>query len=225
MVEEPKTLDVFVDKGMSNGQKITFSGEGDQYPDTVPGDVIIVLQQEAHPTFTRQGNDLHVHKTITLLEALCGFKYLFTHLDARVLLIKSQPGEVIKNGEVKCIEGEGMPQHKNPFEKGNLYVTFDIEFPKSISEEHMKILSTILPQPEPIDEALLKDEHEEVVAKSFTASNGKGTKKGRRGHRHHFHGEEEEEGEEDGEGEYYVEEDDEDGGGHHGPHGIPCAQQ
>ena len=36
-VEESKILDVFVDKGMANGQKITFESEGDQIPDVIPG--------------------------------------------------------------------------------------------------------------------------------------------------------------------------------------------
>lgn len=33
-----------IDKGMKNGQKITFAGEGDQLPDIIPGDIIIVCK-------------------------------------------------------------------------------------------------------------------------------------------------------------------------------------
>jgi len=32
-------------------------------------------------------------------------------------------------GDVKIIQGEGMPTYKNPFEKGNLFITFAIDFP------------------------------------------------------------------------------------------------
>lgn len=39
-------------------------------------------------------------KSISLLEALCGFAFPVTQLDGRVLLIKSQPGEIVKPGEV-----------------------------------------------------------------------------------------------------------------------------
>ena len=31
--------------------------------------------------------------------------------------------EVIKPGDVRVIGEEGMPQHKNPFVKGNMYAT------------------------------------------------------------------------------------------------------
>lgn len=40
-----------VDPGMVDGQKIIFSGEGDQEPGYKPGDIIIVLDEKEHPRF------------------------------------------------------------------------------------------------------------------------------------------------------------------------------
>ena len=45
---ERKVLEVHVDKGMKDGQRITFSGEGDQTPGVIPGDVVIVLEEKPH---------------------------------------------------------------------------------------------------------------------------------------------------------------------------------
>lgn len=67
-------------------------------PDTVTGDIVFVLQQKEHPKFTRKGDDLFVEHTLSLTEALCGFQFIVTHLDGRQLLIKSNPGEVVKPG-------------------------------------------------------------------------------------------------------------------------------
>lgn len=44
VVQQTKLLEVAVDKGMKDEQRITFHGEGDQMPGVEPGDVIIVLQ-------------------------------------------------------------------------------------------------------------------------------------------------------------------------------------
>jgi DnaJ-class molecular chaperone len=52
-------------------------------PDTLPGDVILVLQQKEHATFKRKGNDLFVEKEISLTEALCGYQFVVEHLDGR----------------------------------------------------------------------------------------------------------------------------------------------
>ena len=67
-------------------------------PDTVSGDIIFVLQVKEHPRFKRKYDDLFIEHTISLTEALCGFQFILTHLDGRQLLIKSNPGEIIKHG-------------------------------------------------------------------------------------------------------------------------------
>ena len=67
-------------------------------PDTITGDIVFVLQQKEHPKFKRKGDDLFVEHTLSLVEALCGFRFILTHLDGRQLLVKSNPGEVVKPG-------------------------------------------------------------------------------------------------------------------------------
>ena len=53
-------------------------------------------QEQPHSEFTRKGDDLFIKRSISLTEALCGFEMELTHLDGRKLLIKTEPGEVIK---------------------------------------------------------------------------------------------------------------------------------
>jgi DnaJ family protein A protein 1 len=50
-VRDRKILEVHVDKGMVDGQKITFGGEGDQEPGLEPGDIIIVLDEKEHEMY------------------------------------------------------------------------------------------------------------------------------------------------------------------------------
>ncbi|TNN00473.1 hypothetical protein fugu_011719 [Takifugu bimaculatus] len=106
---QKKILEVHIDKGMKDGQKITFQGEGDQEPGLEPGDVIIILDQKEHSVFQRQGDDLIMKMNLKLVEALCGLKKTVETLDNRLLVISTQPGEVIKHGDIKCVENEGMP--------------------------------------------------------------------------------------------------------------------
>lgn len=144
---EKKVLDVNVEKGMQHGQKIVFQGQADEAPDTVTGDIVFVLQLKEHPKFKRKHDDLYVEHTLSLTESLCGFQFALTHLDGRLLLIKSNPGEVIKPGQSKAINDEGMPHYQRPFMKGRLYIKFNVEFPDSgvLSPNHCKQLDAILP--------------------------------------------------------------------------------
>lgn len=68
-------------------------------PDTITGDIVFVVQEKEHPKFKRKIDDLEVEHTLSLTEALCGFQFVLTHLDGRQLLIKSNPGEIIKPGK------------------------------------------------------------------------------------------------------------------------------
>ena len=83
VVQEKKVLEVHIEKGMRHNQKIVFQGEADEAPDTIPGDIVFVVQQKDHKTFTRKGDDLFIEKEITLVEALCGMKMTVDHLDGQ----------------------------------------------------------------------------------------------------------------------------------------------
>ncbi|XP_004069682.1 dnaJ homolog subfamily A member 4 [Oryzias latipes] len=158
---QKKILEVHIDKGMKDGQKITFHGEGDQEPGLEPGDVIIVLDQKDHPVFQRQDNDLVMRMNLKLVEALCGFRKTIQTLDNRTLIISTQPGEVIKHNDFKCIQNEGMPLYRDPYEKGQLIIQFQVEFPdKHWLPEHLMFqLERLLP---PREDVMITDDMEEV---------------------------------------------------------------
>merc|ERR1712018_40651 len=148
---ERKILEVQVDKGMADGQKITFTSEGDQEPGLEPGDIIIVLDEKAHDRFKRRGQDLIV------TEALTGMKKTIKTLDDRTLVIQTVRGEVIKTGDVKQVQGEGMPYYRNPFEKGRLLIRFNVVFPPNLEPSMAEALSKILP---PVAEDIVPDDHD-----------------------------------------------------------------
>ncbi|XP_012674135.1 dnaJ homolog subfamily A member 4 isoform X2 [Clupea harengus] len=156
-----KILEVHIDKGMRDGQKITFQGEGDQEPGSEPGDVIIVLDQKENPVFKRQEDNLVMKMNIKLVEALCGFKKTVCTLDDRTLIINSPPGQVVKHNDIKCVQGEGMPAYKQPFEKGLLIIQFQVEFPEKdwLPEHLLPQLEDLLPVR---DDAMFTDDMEEA---------------------------------------------------------------
>uniref|UniRef100_A0A182J7X1 Uncharacterized protein n=1 Tax=Anopheles atroparvus TaxID=41427 RepID=A0A182J7X1_ANOAO len=150
-VRDKKILDVHIEKGMRKGQKIVFSGEGDQEPGLQPGDIVIVLEDKEHPVFKCSGMDLFMEMRLELSEALCGFQKVINTLDKRSLVISTRPGEVTRHEEIKCILDEGMPRWKSPFEKGRLIIQFTVVFPDAIPVEAVKLLERSLP-PRPFEE-------------------------------------------------------------------------
>ncbi|KAG9352715.1 hypothetical protein JZ751_021129 [Albula glossodonta] len=170
-------------------------------------------------TFKRDAHDLHMTYKIGLVEALCGFQFTLKHLDGRQIVVKYPPGKVIEPGSreparflqhrvfhcdssVRVVRGEGMPQYRNPFEKGDLYIKFDVQFPENnwISPEKLSELEDLLPTR--ADPPIISADAEEVDLQDYDMSHGSSG-----GHRREA---------------YNDSSDDE--SGHHGP-GVQCAHQ
>ncbi|KIM39984.1 hypothetical protein M413DRAFT_446884 [Hebeloma cylindrosporum] len=163
-VKEKTRQEIFVDKGMSDRQRIILAGAGDQQPGIPAGDVIFVLKATPHESFERSGNDLLTNITITLSEALLGFsRIILTHLDGRGVKMTSPPGKIIKPSDSIVLRGEGMPVYRRPDERGDLYVIFNVEMPDEswLKSVDVKAVEAVLPpkrvdvdpQPEIVDEA------------------------------------------------------------------------
>ncbi|XP_063080496.1 dnaJ homolog subfamily A member 1-like [Cavia porcellus] len=166
IVREKKILEVHIDKGMKDGQKITFHGEGDQEPGLEPGDIIIVLDQKDHAVFTQRGEDLFMCMDIQLVEALCGFQKPISTLDNRTIVITSHPGQIVKHGDIKCVLNEGMPIYRRPYEKGRLIIEFKVNFPENgfLSPDKLSLLEKLLPERKEVEET---DEMDQVELVDF----------------------------------------------------------
>lgn len=141
LVTKPHKIALDVERGMKDGEQIVFEYEGNQHPDLDPGHVVIVLQQKKHRLFTRDGNDLKMNFKISLKDALLGWTNSIRHLDGHA--VKFGKEGITKPGEVLKIEGEGMPVHNFPSQKGDLYITVTVEMPKSLSEEQKTAIANI----------------------------------------------------------------------------------
>lgn len=169
IVAEERTLEVVIERGSEEGQVVIFEGLADQLtPDTVPGDVMVILKQKDDPAskWHRRGQDLVYEHTITLLEALTGFEFYLTHLDGRILHVRSESNTIIKpEGDIKVIEKEGMPYRNNPSVKGHLYIELSVEFPDALTSEQQRGLERVLPAKKPLPK--LPDN---VVVETITAT-------------------------------------------------------
>ena len=76
-----------------------------------------------------------------------------THLDKRQLVISTNEGDVVKPGSFKAVYDEGMPTYQQPFNKGKLFIHFNVKFPEpgDLSDDDMKALEKIFPARIPVE--------------------------------------------------------------------------
>ncbi|KAJ1919791.1 DnaJ- protein scj1 [Tieghemiomyces parasiticus] len=141
-------LTIPVVPGMPDGHRIPFERMADQSPDwDVPGSVVFIVRTAPHPTLTREGSDLHLKYTISLLQALVGFDESFTHLDGKTV-VPLRRSAVTPPGHVQKIVGQGMPHYDSESDTakgtGDLYVHYTVDFPKSVAAKDQIALRSIL---------------------------------------------------------------------------------
>lgn len=144
-----KMLLIDIEKGMKNGQTITFDGQTDEKPDHYPGNIHFEIDTKEHDRFQRNGNDLHYYLDINLSEALVGVDRIVRQLDGREVSIQTR--KVISPKERVIIEGEGMPAFDG-VGRGNLVVEFWVQFPEALTDEQRKGVIAILGKPPSKDE-------------------------------------------------------------------------
>lgn len=146
VVKERKVIEVTVDKGVPNHHKYNFHGESDEVPGLIPGDLIVVIEEKEHETFKRKKADLIMTKKITLKEALTGYCFTVKHFDGDKI-VQNSDGDVVRPGDIRTLEELGMPLMSTPYKHGNLFISFEVEFPVpgSLTENNIKELEKVLP--------------------------------------------------------------------------------
>lgn len=162
-------VDCYVKAGSQAGTSITFKSESDWTPDCNEiGDLIIFINSKNEEgAFRREGNNLLMKKSITLIESLMKTEFYFKHLDERVIKISYE--DIIKPNQKMIVKGEGMNCQT---ENGDLIIIFDIIFPNTLDKDRAKYLVKILPLPKKQIwdlqyESMPKDDIMEVKMETF----------------------------------------------------------
>lgn len=129
---------VRVPPGAGEGDKVRVAGHG--APSVMggpPGDLVITVHVNPHPSFERDGLDLYLNLPITVGEAHRGAKVRVPTPDGAVTL--SVPPHSQSGQEVR-LKGKGV---KRAAKQGDLYVRFMVKLPAKDSEEIEQAVSTL----------------------------------------------------------------------------------
>ena len=106
------------------------------------GDIKVVVSIVSHTLFVRKGLDLTYHISLSLKEALCGFKRELHHINGKVIQLNNTAAPtVIKPNYSKTVPGMGMIREAS---KGNLIIEFEIVFPEILTTSQIEAISVAL---------------------------------------------------------------------------------
>ena len=134
-------INVKIPAGISTGKKLRLPGKGlSGYNGGPNGDLYLNINVLPHPIFARDGNDLYIEKTIKFTQAALGTTIDVPTLDGTIKRLKIAPGT--QNNTKIRMKGYGVPGLKGAL-KGDQYVKINIEVPKKLSEQQMKLVEQL----------------------------------------------------------------------------------
>jgi DnaJ-class molecular chaperone len=121
---------LIIPAGVDENYKTVFPDMGEQpkTSDSKPGDLLLHIKIEDHKHFIRKGNDLHYKCDIGFIDSVIGKDIVIPYFKENIKLNTKIFG-VLAYHKKYLIEGKGLPI-MNSGNKGNMYIEFNINYPK-----------------------------------------------------------------------------------------------
>jgi molecular chaperone DnaJ len=136
-IRSRRSLTIKVPAGVATGTRIQLGGQGEAGPAGGPqGDLYVEIRVNPHPTFVREGDDLHATLSVPMTAAALG-----TDIDLETFDggqdINVRPGT--QSGEVITLRGLGVT-HLRGYGRGDLKVHLQVETPSKLDAAQEDLL-------------------------------------------------------------------------------------
>ena len=130
--------------GVAEGMQLSISGKGNAAArGGVPGDLLVVIEEEDHPDLLRDGNNLLFDLYINIADAALGTNIDVPTVDGKAR-IKINSGT--QGGKVLRLKGKGIPD-VNGYGRGDLLVNVNVWTPKNMSKEEKSMMEKLKDSP------------------------------------------------------------------------------
>src|SRR5689334_9009747 len=139
-VTATETLSVKVPAGVASGNFIPLRGMGDAGPHGGPsGDLIVLIEEKAHPVYDRDGDDLHVDVPVSISTATLGGRVEVPGLDGASIAIDVAAGT--QGGQQVRVRGKGLPALRGGV--GDLFARIHVWVPTRVSPAEKRQLEEL----------------------------------------------------------------------------------
>jgi curved DNA-binding protein len=134
----PRSLQVTVPAGVTNGQRIRLAGQGGRGQGAPPGDLYLLIRIAPHPRFRLDGRDIYVDLPVSPWEAALGAQ---VSVDAPGGEAKVTVPAGSSSGRRLRLRRRGMPNPKGP--PGDLYAEVKIMVPRHLTDRERALFEEL----------------------------------------------------------------------------------
>ncbi len=138
------TIEIQIPAGVAEGMELSVSGKGNAGKRGGPaGNLRVYVEEEAHESFQRDGNNIMYELFINVADAALGTQVEVPALDGKVR-IKVPPGT--QGGKVFRLQGKGLPAVQS-YEVGDQLIHVNVWIPKQLNDEERQLLEKLRNMP------------------------------------------------------------------------------
>lgn len=159
MILEDETVSIKIPAGVVDGMQLKVSNKGNDAPgNSVPGDLIVAIEEQEHQFLKREGENLHYDLYISFSEAVLGISKDIEAINGKVR-IKLEEG--IQSGKILRLKGKGIPSI-NGYGNGDLLVHVNVWTPKTLNKDQRQFFEknltdeNFIPNPEKSDKSFFE---------------------------------------------------------------------
>lgn len=135
-----RRIEIKIPRGAKSGTKVRVRGEGREGEGGVKGDLYLEIEVTPHPVFERTGDDLQTELPVDLYTAILGGEASVPTLKGKIKL--RIPPET-QSGRTFRLKGQGMPQLKQPDERGDLYAKVVVQLPQNLTPDEIALFEEL----------------------------------------------------------------------------------
>jgi len=141
MIYEHEMVSINIPAGVTDGVQLKVSGKGNDAPGNgIPGDLLVVIQEESHELLKREGVNLHYDMYISIPEAVLGVSKTIDTLKGKV---KIPIDSGTQSGKILRLRGKGLPNLEG-YGTGDLLVHINVWTPSKLSKEQKSFFQKAL---------------------------------------------------------------------------------
>jgi molecular chaperone DnaJ len=159
MIIDDETVAIKIPAGVVDGMQLKVANKGNDAPgNSVPGDLIVAIEEIEHEFLKREGENLHLDLYISFAEAVLG---VTKEIDAVRGKVRIKLEEGIQSGKILRLKGKGIP-NINGYANGDLLVHVNVWTPKTLNKEQKQFFENALtdenfiPNPEKGDKSFFE---------------------------------------------------------------------
>ncbi len=142
MVMKEETVSINIPEGVTEGVQLKVGGKGNEAPgkNSIPGDLLVLIEEVQHDTLKREGSNVHYDLYINFSEAVLGTSKEIETVTGKVK-IKIDAGT--QSGKILRLKGKGLPSIER-YGNGDFLIHINVWTPQELTKEQRKFFESML---------------------------------------------------------------------------------